>query len=211
MEHTLACSNRRIAAALAFIVASWFAAIALVAVTGLFNRPGIPPLPIGIAATVPILAFAIAYATSHRVREFLLGLDRRVLTLLHTWRVVGIVFVLLYLRGQLPASFALPAGIGDILIGISAPVVARFARSNSRRDRARLLVWHWLGIIDLVMAVSLGILNSSGPLGILPHSVDTHVMGALPLTLIPTFLVPLAVILHVIVLAQLKRAEGEDA
>jgi hypothetical protein len=63
------------------------------------------------------------------------------------------------------------------------------------------MLWQALGIADLVMAVSLGTL-----VGILdPHGISTSPMTVLPLSLIPTFAVPLLLILHVICIAQAMR------
>jgi hypothetical protein len=188
-------------------LAAWFVLIVTIAVAGGFDRQERGPLPIGIAALVPIVAFALLYNASSRVREFLLRLDRRALTLAQSFRVLGIVFVLLYLRGLLPASFALPAGLGDIFIGITAPFVARMAHARSTRGRGIFIAWNLLGLLDLVTAVTMGVLNSAGPLGILAGSVNTRIMGTFPLTMIPTFFVPLLAVLHLIVLAQVRQRD----
>ena len=64
-----------------------------------------------------------------------------------------------------------------------------------------------LGMLDLVMAVTLGILASASPLGILAGEITTRAMGTFPLSLIPTFFVPLLMILHLIALGRV-RYEG---
>jgi hypothetical protein len=60
------------------------------------------------------------------------------------------------------------------------------------------VVWNVLGLMDLMVAVSLGILASGTPLGILAGDVSTRLMGMFPLSLIPTFFVPLLVIPHLV-------------
>ena len=63
------------------------------------------------------------------------------------------------------------------------------------------MLWQALGITDLVMAVSLGTLA-----GVIdPHGIPTSPLTVLPLSLIPTFAVPLLLILHVICIAQAMR------
>jgi hypothetical protein len=205
MNTSVSLVDRRIRNTLLAGIAGWFVLILGIAIVGGFDRPGRGPLPIGIAALTPIVLFAFAYNASSRVRQSLLRLDRRLLALAQAWRVLGIVFVLLYLRGLLPASFALPAGLGDLFIGITAPLAARVAYATISRDRRLFIAWNLLGLLDLVAAVVLGILNSAGPLGILAGSVSTGIMGTFPLTMIPTFFVPLLTILHLIVLAQLRQ------
>src|SRR5262249_21682272 len=145
--------------------------------------------PLGLSAVVPIALFAIWYRGSARFREFVSSLNLRALTLAQTWRVFGIRFVILYFFGALPGIFALAAGWGDFAIGITALVVAfLWTRPFPRRT---LLVWNLLGAYDLVQAVALGVLSSPSPIGILGGDVSTRLMGQFPLSLIPTFFVPL--------------------
>jgi len=72
------------------------------------------------------------------------------------------------------------------------------------------VAWNLLGMLDLVMAVTLGILASASPLGVLAGEITTQVMGTFPLSLIPTFFVPLLFIFHLIALGRVwNEAEGE--
>ena len=65
-------------------------------------------------------------------------------------------------------------------------------------------------MLDLVMAVSLGILASASPLGILAGEITAQAMGRFPLSLIPTFFVPLLFILHLIALSRLRYETASD-
>ena len=68
------------------------------------------------------------------------------------------------------------------------------------------VVWNLLGILDLVVAVSVGGLSSAFASGA-PGEVTTGPMAQLPLVLIPAYLVPLFVILHLAALFQ-ARSDG---
>jgi hypothetical protein len=57
-------------------------------------------------------------------------------------------------RGQVPALWALPAGIRDILVAVTAPWVTRDVDTPPGRRRA--VVWNPSGIADLIVAVGLG-------------------------------------------------------
>ncbi len=160
------------------------------------NRIGVS---VAFAAGLPIIAFFAWLAASERFRRFTFSLNPRLLTFLQTWRVVGIVFVILEARQLLPARFALPAGYGDIFIGATAWFAAmRLAKPG---NRALFILWQTLGIADLVSAVALGVtaglFQGAGP--------NMHPMTVLPLSLIPTFLVPLFLIIHVISIAQASK------
>jgi len=177
-------------------LAAWFLFALGGSLLGVFDSGPRPPLLLGLAAVVPVVAFVAGYLTSARFREFVLSLDLRALSLAQTFRVVGIVFVILYLLGALPGVFALPAGLGDFAIGVTAPVVAWYWKRPF--PYRTFIVWNVLGSLDLVSAMTLGVLASASPVGVLAGDVSTRLMGQFPLSLIPTFFVPLLLIFHLI-------------
>jgi hypothetical protein len=182
-------------------VAAWFLAALGASLPGLLQTgPSSPPIPIGLALLVPLLLGGLAYARSARFQRLLLDIDLRWLIGVQRWRVVGAVFLLLYARHELPASFTTPAGIGDVLVGLTAPFIALLAASGTSTARQIVIGWCVLGIVDLVVAVTMGVLNAPGTFGLLTGEVTTAPMLELPLSLIPTFFVPLSILLHAIVL-----------
>ena len=126
------------------------------------------------------------------------------LTLVNLWRVAGFIFVVLYLQNRLPAQFALPAGIGDVLIGLAAPFVA-YALWKRPARRRPAIAFHALGLLDLVVAVTMGVLSAPGALQVFTGEPTTLPLTVLPEVLVPTFLVPLAVIIHITMLRILAR------
>ncbi len=189
-------TRSRIGLPLAIGLSIWFLAAVAAGLAGTFSRGG-PPVPLAAFAGVPVIAFLGALATSPSFRRGVRSLDLRVLTALQTTRVVGGVFVVLWALGKLPAGFALPAGVGDLFVGATAPFVARFVVPRLPAARSLYAAWTGFGILDLVVAVSSGVLHSATPVGLLAGPVTTALMGTLPLSIIPTFLVPLALMLHV--------------
>jgi hypothetical protein len=126
------------------------------------------------------------------------------LTLVNLWRVAGIIFIALYLQNLLPAHFALPAGIGDVLIGLAAPFVAYALWKHPARRRPAIVL-HALGLLDLVVAVTMSVLSAPGALQVFTGEPNTLPLTVLPEVLVPTFLVPLAVIVHITALRILAR------
>lgn len=187
------------------VLLAWFLLALAGSLVGAFDSGQRPPLLLGAAAVLPVVVFAIAYRASVSLRRFVAGADVRVLTAVQTWRLVGVVFLVLHQRGALPGAFAIPAGWGDIAIGATAPLVA-WMLATGRLARPAFVLWNLLGILDLVMAITLGVLSSASPIGILAGDVTTQVMGTFPLSLIPTFFVPLTVILHAIALLSRRGA-----
>ncbi len=182
-------------------VVGWFLTTLGASLFGLLRAgPSSLPIPVGLALLVPLLLAGLAYARLARFRRLLLGIDLRWLIGVQLWRVAGEVFLLSYARNELPASFAIPAGIGDILVGLAAPFVAILAATSTSAARRIVIGWCVVGLADLVVAVTMGVLNAPGKLGLLAGEVTTAPLLELPLSLIPTFFVPLSILLHLIVL-----------
>lgn len=123
------------------------------------------------------------------------------LTVGQIFRVEGVAFLIVMALGELPAGFALPAGLGDIAIGLGAIYLARGLRQGNVHRR---LVWfNILGLLDLVVATALGVTAAPGLAHVLQLSPSTAQIALLPLVLIPTTLVPLAAALHIVSLRRL--------
>jgi hypothetical protein len=182
------------------LIAVWFVFALVASGLHLFTTgPNQPPLPLGLGAVTPLVLFLVWFAASPQFRQFTMTLNSSVLTLVQSWRIVGYVFLVLAAYGILPSLFALSAGWGDIAIGATAPLVAlKLANPGRRRS---FIAWQLLGMADLVTAVTLGTLA-----GVIdPHGVGASAMTVLPLSLIPTFGVPLFMMLHVICIAQAAK------
>ncbi len=185
---------------IAGLIGAWFLFSLSASVLRVFeNNSGRLPLALGLAVVIPVVVFSSGFATSAGFRQFALSLNPRTLTIVQAWRIGGFMFLVLYAHGILPGIFALPAGWGDIAVGATAPLVA-MKLANSRH-RKGFILWQVLGISDLLMAVTLG--SIAGLLR--PDGIVTGAMTVLPLSLIPTFAVPLLIILHVICIAQARR------
>jgi hypothetical protein len=181
-------------------LAAWAVTVIVLGLRGAFVQPdgeSIPP--IGIVLLAAFIVMALAFRASASLRS--LFTNQPHLIRLNVWRLEGAVFLLLMLDGQMPALWALPAGIGDIVVGAAAFwVAARLATPSGRRIA---IVFNLCGLADLVVAVGLGMTTTRGPLQIF-HTVPTSEMVThFPLVLVPAFLVPLAFALHVISLTQL--------
>ena len=69
----------------------------------------------------PSALFFALLRLSQSFRAFVLSLDLRLIAGMQAWRWAGLGFLSLYAHNVLPAVFALPAGLGDMAIGATAP------------------------------------------------------------------------------------------
>jgi hypothetical protein len=183
------------------VLAVWAAIASTLAARGALLQPTSGPPPVGINLIVVLAGLALALAASPTLRSLLS--NQKNLIRLNLWRLVGAVFLLLMATGQMPALWALPAGIGDILIGATAPWVA--SRLDAPGGRRRAIIFNLLGLADLLVAVGLGMTTSAGPTQLFHTTPTANFATHFPLALVPTFLVPLAFMLHIVSLWQLLR------
>jgi hypothetical protein len=194
------------ARALVALVAWFFLAIWLGLSGALAGRGG-PPIGLGAALGIPFLVFLLDGRFRGPLSRAFGRIDLATLTALQTFRVGGAFFLIAWAQGSLPGSFALPAGLGDIAVGLAAPFVATAVAGRKRGHLAAAGVWNVLGLVDLATAVFLGVANSKSTAGFLAGTVTTYPLVHYPFSLIPTFFVPLAVILHAFSLRAIARVE----
>jgi len=181
----------------------WLALAVILGTGGTFaGTPGAAPLPILAGVLTPLIVFLVAYWATGSFRDYVLSGDLTVMAGIQAWRFGGLGFIALYVYGVLPGLFAWPAGLGDMAIGATAPLVILALRRNPDFAAGSLFrVWNLLGILDLVVAVSLGALSSMLGFGV----SGAFPMSMMPLVLVPTFFVPLFVMLHIASLLQAKQ------
>ena len=185
--------------------ASWVLASAALADAGVYRfapAKAQPWLPAAMTVSIAAVLLASRVPAVSRILGQPDALWR--LTVPQIFRVEGVTFLIVMALGKLPAVFALPAGLGDIAIGFEAIYVARSLRRGVVGRRA---VWfNILGLLDLVVATVIGVTAAPGVAHMLSLSPSTAQIGLLPLVLIPTTVVALAVALHVLSLRRLAVA-----
>jgi hypothetical protein len=162
----------------------------------------VPWLPVGLIGSLAAVILLTRIPLVSRILAQPDGLWR--LTVPQIFRVVGVTFLVVMALGKLPAVFALPAGLGDIAIGVEAVFVARNLRRGVVSRRA---VWfNTLGLVDLVVALGIGFAAAPAAVRLLLVSPTTEAISLLPLALIPATVVPLASALHLLSLRKLMVA-----
>ena len=205
---------RRVRLGTAVFIGTWLGAALTLAPapnTLLTDPYALTPL-VPVFVLVPITIALVAVLLSPALRRVLAAASLPALIGVQVYRLIGIVFVVLLALGQLPAYFAIPAGWGDIAVGLSAPLVALALVRGLPGGRALATAWNVFGLVDLVVAVGMG----TGILAPLllpdlgPRVPSAAAMGVFPLVMVPMFLVPMSVLLHLIALARLQQAGALD-
>jgi hypothetical protein len=150
----------------------------------------------GLVALIPFAIAVIALFASKNLRTINAATPSAWLIAIQTYRVAGIMFLFPFLTyGIIPAGFAYPAGIGDALTGIFAPIVALIVARNRPNAFMWALAWNLFGTLDLIVAPATALYFQS------------RVLAIYPIALVPLFLgPPLGILTHILSLRNLAVA-----
>jgi hypothetical protein len=182
----------RTKSAIPFVIAAFLASwLALAIIVG--NGANFP-IPLesrrsasGLVALIPFLIAVIALFASKSLRAINAAMPNAWLIAIQTYRVAGIMFVFPFLTyGILPAGFGWPAGIGDAITGIFAPVVALMVARNHPHAFKWAVAWNLFGTLDLIVAPATALY------------FEARVLSIYPLNLVPLFLgPPIGILTHI--------------
>jgi len=175
-------------------------------VAGGLLLPGASPVPLlPLMIVAPTAGVIFLFTRSKQIGVLLDAMPVSWLVGLQVYRMIGGVFLISWWIGYTPGVFAIPAGTGDVITGFLAlPTSILLAGGRPNSVRAAL-VWNFIGIFDLVLAVTLGALTSPGPLQRLAFDHPNLLTGSYPTAIIPAFTVPTSLVLHALSLRQLLR------
>jgi hypothetical protein len=178
------------------ILAAWLCIAAGTGLAGWLESANAPMIA-GIVWTLATLALLACWKVP-TLQRWAMSIELRWLVLLHLTRFVGFYFFVLSSRGELPFAFAAPAGWGDITVAGLA--VLLLALSNARHW-SMLIIWNTIGLTDILFVVMTAL-----RLG-LEDWRSMHVLRKFPLSLLPTFLVPLIIVSHVLIFFRAAKLE----
>jgi hypothetical protein len=179
---------------------------ALAAAAGAAGMVASSPVPPPAVAGALVLAGLLAWPLSARFRAWVRAVPLWALVAIHLVRFVGAWFIVLYRRGELPFAFAVPGGWGDILAASSAAALLVAAIPARTPARCRVLLgWNVFGLLDILFVVATAArLYLADPLQLAP-------LTRVPLSLLPTYFVPLVVLTHLRIFGWLREATARKA
>jgi hypothetical protein len=201
-----ASSRYTTAGVLSVILVGWLAIALYLGSANIYfaaSDTALSALPLGL--TIPLMVAAAGLWWSGAIAKLVSAIPLPWIVAAQVYRVGGGIFLVLWADGRLPWQFALPAGIGDVITGgVAVLVAARLAR-DAAGARGAVYAWSLFGIADLVVAVTMGAMTSPGLTHVLALQAPNLLIASWPLVMVPTFAVPLALMLHGIVLWRLRR------
>ncbi len=180
----------------------WLAVAVGIGLSGAYYHASAPVVGAtnGVLVTVTLLALFLI----RPLRVWAQRVSLRWLVLYHAVRFVGLAFLVLHASGALPAAFAVKAGWGDIVVAATALVVAFAAIPVTSRGRWwTVLLWNVFGLFDILMVLGTGMRLGLADPG------QLAAITAFPMSLLPTFIVPLVIVTHVLIFIRLWETRNE--
>lgn len=200
-------SNKRGAAwfAIGYLLL-WYAILYVLNTRNTYQiRPDVPPRllqPVILGLVVPLILFTAIKP----LRELMFAIPLTWIVGVQVFRVMGVLFLVLYFLGYMPAIFGLPAGTGDLIITVAALPIAYLISKRHSRALFWAAAWAIFGMADHLMAFSIGFLSSPGPLRDLTSFGSTNpIITMYPLVIFPTFRVPIGLFINIFVLWKIRR------
>ena len=179
---------------------AWFALAFAFGLTGVFANASAQI----VAATVWILTvlLLLGWWKVPAINRWAKSVDLRWLIALHLTRFVGIYFLGLCRQDELACRFARPAGIGDTVTAIGAVILLLWPLLRGRRpSKPAIDIWNVFGFLDIFLvvfaALRVGLVDSPG----------MAPLRSFPLMLLPTFLVPLIIVSHILIFVRLRTGK----
>jgi hypothetical protein len=200
-----AIKARRRALAIAGALWLWLALTALLAARGFFAEFQAMPPRLLLVLAIP-LAVLLVLARSRVVGALLDATPPAWLVGAQAFRiVVEIVLWRLVEEGVAPHLMSFTGRNFDILVGLTAPIVARVCLAAGTRRRRLAAWWNVAGILVLANTVLHAFLAAPTPLRVFVTDPPNAFVAHFPFIWLPGFLVPLAFALHLLSLRQLRR------
>lgn len=189
----------------AAVLVGWFLVAILLAASGIYRGEPerLPRIEFGLL--VPLVVGCVLLWRSASFKRLIDAVPQHWLVGVQLYRALGVIFLILLGMDKLPGAFAWPAGVGDVLVGSLAPIVAVAYLRSPRESAGWVWTWNFLGLLDLAIAVTTGVLTSPSPVQRFALEAPNELISAFPLALIPTFLVPISILLHVASLTKLRK------
>ncbi|HNQ11641.1 MAG TPA: hypothetical protein PKH65_01530 [Bacteroidia bacterium] len=184
-------------------IAVWVFLVSIATVMGYFNKyDAMPPRMLLLMIVIVMIVLAILF--SGRVSYLLRYVPPEHLIYVQSFRiVVEIILVSLYYAYVIPVQMTFEGMNYDILIGITAPLIGYFCFVKKSLPQWVAIIWNILGILLIINVVTIAALSSPFPFKYFMNEPANTLPVIWPYSLLPSVLVPIALMLHFLSIKQL--------
>lgn len=181
----------------------WIGVVSFFSLTGFFQLNTLPPRILVFTAG-PLFVFYLLYITNRAwFKAALKNVAVDDLVLIHSFRLVGVFFLINYYYGVLPRDFALVAGIGDIITAILALLYVFGINKKSPIAVPFLWFFNCFGLIDILSVIATALITTQA--AIVSGTPGLNQIGTFPFSWIPATAPATIIFLHILIFIKLIR------
>jgi len=177
---------------LASIFIVWLVSAYMMLTNGFFSATGMPQVSFTMAIVIPVVLGLLAAKLWRPLGDAISYMSvSDFLALQHMRAVFGGLF---FFTASLPVWFQYLGGLGDIAAGVGAFLALRYLVKNPDKEKQANIKGNLVGILDFIIVLNVGVMVVLDG-----HSPD------MTFNLIPLYVVPLFILLHIFSLQRLRR------
>lgn len=191
----------------ALVLAAWLAYISILSLKGVFTNASLPPR-IPLLLVLPAFLFFIYFFTNIKFKKIIDAVPAAMPIYSQSFRIVVELLIFgLFLEGLLPKAATFEGYNYDIVIGITAPLLAFFMLAKGKSNNWIVLAWNFAGLTTLLIVVSILLSSAYFPaLWNQTESILPKGLGIFPYTFLAGLFMPLAVFMHLLSIIKTRKS-----
>jgi len=182
---------------------SWWIYAAYLSISGFLYGNALPPKPV-LFLILPLLLFLFFVVKRSCIFKTLFeAVSIETLINIHVFRLIGAWFLVMAYHDLLPMGFAMRAGWGDILTGVSALLISYLVFKKKRLSIKWAYAWNIFGLVDILSVVISAIVITATANSEVADKNNVLELTMFPFALIPTFAPAIILFLHIITFKKL--------
>ncbi len=193
---------------LILILIAWLSIQAFFTIKNIYSQDITLPPKIFLLGILPFILFGLYLFNSKKGKNFIDSLSIEKLCYLNLVRIpVEFVLLWLYLQKTIPQILTFEGWNFDIIMGLTAPIIIHFGYRKKNISKKLILAWNVIGVLLLAFVFIIAVL--SAPYSLQQLAFDQPNIGLLkfPFSWLPTFIVPIVIIGHLISIRQLTKKD----
>ncbi len=184
----------------------WHTYIFIIGRSGILQDLSLPPRLL-IFIILPAFLFIGIFLFKNKNKNWITHIPEHWLLFIQTFRIgIEILFVYSVAKGILPALVTIEGYNFDIVFSSTAPFIGYLHYKRKSNSRKWALAWNYIGLAVIASIIFLFVTSIYFPQF---YGSSTALMpkefGLYPYPLVPAFLMPLAVFIHVLSILQLRK------
>lgn len=194
---------------LLFSLILWQVYILLIGKSGILQDYSLPPRVL-LLCVLPAFLFTAIFLYKNKNNKWINNIPEHWLIFYQTFRIgIETLFVFSVAKGIMPAIVTIKGYNFDLIFAMSAPIVGLYLYSKNTKSIKTALIWNYFGLLVIASILFLFITSIYFPqlygseIALMPKE-----FGLYPYPIVPGFLMPSAVFIHVLSIIQLRKKDN---